>query len=190
MKCSIAHCDRELVAKGFCTNHYRANRIYGDPLAVKQKQHHGRTVRERFDLYTRRSEGCWFWIGYKDPNGYGRLHVGNIPMLASRLSYQLHLGDIPDGKYVCHKCDIPACVNPEHLFLGTQRDNVADMIEKGRDRKRGLPGIEHHASKLNDENVRLIRMSDQTDAGLARQFNVSRATIHAVRKRKTWTHIF
>lgn len=189
MTCSIAHCDRVIFAKGLCGRHYQAARKYGDPLMVKQKQHHGKTVQERFYLYTKRTPECWLWVGFKDPNGYGRLNIAGIPMLASRLSYQLHFGDIPDGKYVCHKCDNPSCVNPEHLFLGTQRDNVADMISKGRARKRGMPGTEHPASKLDEDAVREIRRSDQTDAELAERFQVSRPTIHAVRKRKTWTHI-
>lgn len=189
MECSVSHCERKAVAKGFCTNHYRAAKLYGDPLAVKQRQHHGKTVRERFDLYTKRADGCWLWVGFRDLNGYGRLNVDGVPVIASRLSYQLHYGEIPDGKHVCHKCDNPPCVNPDHLFLGTPKDNTADMINKGRDRRRGLPGVSHHAARLTDEIVRFVRCSDMTDAEAARKFDVSRATIHAVRHRKTWTHL-
>jgi hypothetical protein len=189
MICTVAHCERKAVAKGLCVNHYRALRLYGDPLGGVQKQHHGLTLRERFDTYTKRADGCWEWLGYRDPNGYGRLNVGGRPILASRVSYLLHYGDVPGGKYVCHKCDNPPCVNPEHLFLGTQADNVADMQAKGRARKRGLPGVSHHAAKLTDDRVRAIRSSDASDAALAKEFGVTRATIHAVRHRRTWTHV-
>ena len=189
MECTVAHCEKKAVAKGFCTNHYYAFRKHGDPLKVVQKQHHGQTLRERFEIYTRRTEGCWEWTGYRDSNGYGRLNVSGRPILASRTSYLLHYGNIPGGSYVCHKCDNPACVNPEHLFLGTQADNVADMHAKGRQRKRGIPGMSHHAAKLTDDIVRHIRSSDASDAALSKELGVSRATVHAVRNNRTWTHV-
>lgn len=189
MKCSIDHCDGKAVAKGFCTKHYRANKLYGDPLKIVQKQVHGVSLRERFETYVKKADGCWKWLGYCDQNGYGRLNVKGRPQLASRISFLLYRGDIPDGKYVCHKCDTPSCTNPDHLFLGTQADNVADMHKKGRDRKRGVPGSEHHASKLNDDAVRYIRISGESDSQLSVRFGVSRATVHAVKKGKTWTHV-
>ena len=189
MVCSVLHCDKAVFARGWCANHYRAWRVYGDPTKVVQKQVHGKSLRERFFHYTKQSAGCWEWAGSKDANGYGRLNVGGKPILASRASFLLHHGDVPAGKCVCHKCDNPGCVNPEHLFIGTQAENVADMHTKGRARKRGLPGVTHHAAKMTPEAVREIRAGGKSDAHWATHFGVSRATVHAIRTGKTWAHI-
>lgn len=189
MKCKVPHCEREAVAKGHCHSHRRTFLLYGEAATFRQKQFHGLTLRERFYRYVRTGDGCWEWLGYRDRNGYGRLNVKGLPQLASRVSYLVHNGDIPKGQCICHKCDNPACVNPDHLFLGTQADNVADMHAKGRARKRALTGADHHASKLDGEAVRNIRASEEPVAVLARRFNVSRATVYSVLKGLTWTHV-
>lgn len=189
MGCSVSHCPRPAVARTFCVKHYRAYRKYGDPTFVRQKQYHGLTVEQRFWRYVGKQRDCWEWAGYKDPNGYGRLNVDGIPQLASRVSYLIAFGDVPAGKVVCHKCDNPGCVKPDHLFIGTQSDNVVDMHRKGRARKRGLIGTNHSAAKLNDDAAMAIWQSDEPVAVLAQRFGVSRATVHSVRVGKTWRHV-
>ena len=189
MKCKIDHCSYEVFAKGLCSRHYQAQRKYGDPLKVVQKQHHGLTLKDRFFRYVRQTDGCWEWLSYIDPQGYGRLNYKGRPMLASRISYLIHFGEIPEGQGVCHKCDNPSCTNPDHLFLGTQADNVADMHSKGRGRKRGMKGTEHHHSKLTDDDVRAIRQSAESDSSLAKQYSVSRPTIYAIKRGLTWKHV-
>jgi len=107
------------------------------------------TITERFWLYTQTSLNhgeCWIWTGLRDNKEYGRLFIGRkdnghpIYIYAHRFSYELHHDrKIPTGLLVCHSCDTPPCVNPEHLWIGTQLDNMQDMVHKGRQGRRGRP---------------------------------------------------
>jgi len=187
--CNVPGCEERCRGHGYCSRHYQAWRKYGDPLKVVQKQHHGLSLQERFELYIKRTIDCWEWIGHRDPNGYGRLNVDGYPMLAHRLSYQLRWGGIPDGMAVLHKCDNPRCVNPEHLFLGTQSDNANDMYRKGRSRKRGMKGTDHHQAKLSEADVRAIRTSQEPDGKVGAQYGISRTAVNDIRKRRSWAHI-
>ena len=93
------------------------------------------TPKQVFDRYTIPSDGCWNWNGYRNKTGYGFTRIGgrgSKGILAHRLSWVLHHGEIPEGLHVLHKCDNPSCVNPNHLFLGTNLDNIKDRTAKGR----------------------------------------------------------
>ena len=132
---------------------------------------------------------CWDWPLSHDDFGYGRVRLRNTEYGGHRLSYEIHIGPIPNGLFVCHHCDNPACVNPAHLFLGTDADNVADMVSK----KRHQYGEKTATAKLNDDAVRTIR-SLYTEQGMqvidiAQRFAVSMTTIYDAISGRTWQHI-
>ena len=190
MKCKVRGCRNKAIARGLCPKHYKRVKLYGDPGYVKQKQYHGLSLKERFNRRIKKTKYCWTWTGYVDPKGYGRIHAkGNPSMLAHRLSWELHFGLIPKGVFVLHRCDNPCCVRPDHLFLGSQNDNVQDMIKKGKQRHVGLKGVKHNMAKLNNTQVLEIRDSNKTGVFLANKYHVSTSTISDIRNKKIWKHL-
>lgn len=121
--------------------------------------------------------GCWGWNGSTDNFGYGRLQHEGRNQPAHRISWEMTNGPIPAGLCVLHRCDNPPCANPEHLFLGTKKDNMMDAAAKGRIATR---------PKLTPSDAEIIRASAGRGIDLARQFNVSQALISMVRQRKRW----
>jgi hypothetical protein len=92
----------------------------------------------RFWDFVEKTSECWIWTGGNTPRGYGIFcPTGSKKMYSHRFSYELHIGRIPNGMFVCHACDNPACIRPDHLFLGTARDNTMDMVTKGRHGTKG-----------------------------------------------------
>lgn len=147
----------------------------------------------RFFEKIKKTETCWIWFGTKDPKGYGRIGSGGRKgkdMFAHRISYMIHVGEIPQGILVCHKCDNPACVNPDHLFLGTQTDNMRDCVKKGRLNPFKPKGDLNPHAQLTWKEVLEIRASKNRGWGyrvpLAKKYNVSRDIITNVITGKTW----
>lgn len=110
-----------------------------------------KTLTDRFwPKVSRADVGCWEWTGSKDRDGYGRIRIGDRPVMAHRVSYEMHHGEIPDGAVVMHSCDNPACVRPTHLKIGSQADNITDRHLKGRTIVPVLGGSLAKKAKMGD----------------------------------------
>lgn len=143
---------------------------------------------DRFWAKVRKSDGCWEWTAaIFQTRGYGQFQLDGKPHRAHRVSFAWANGPIPDGQQVLHRCDNRRCVRPDHLFLGTQMDNITDMFTKRRENK--AHGEGHYRARLTDEDVRDIRASRRSsqEEGLARGMNAS--AIRAIRRRVRWAHV-
>jgi hypothetical protein len=176
---------------------------------------------DRFFKKTNRTESCWLWIGNKHKAGYGVMQFNGRRTMAHRVAWQLFRGPIPDGIEVCHNCpngDNPACVNPDHLFLGTHADNMADAARKGRSASGERSGIRMHPerypkgedhpwkrienfavgekntqAKLTAEQIAQIRdryaKGGITQRALAGEFGVHQVTVSKIVKGQRWRHV-
>lgn len=170
--------------------------------------HANRAPKVRRLLYRRVRRGagrrctCWEWTGTRNKGGkggtHGRMFLDGRMVLAHRLSWELHVGPIPEGMCVLHKCANPPCVNPRHLYVGTQADNARDRSADGNSTKGrampecGHPGESHRCAKLTDEKVREARRryaNGETQADLAREMGVRNNTLSVAIRRKTWRHV-
>lgn len=166
------------------------------------------TTIARFMRKVDSSGECWTWLGATGEKGYGRFSIGgshkadgsrrNSMVAAHRFSYAAFVGPIPSGygyhgTCVLHRCDNPRCVRPEHLFLGTNADNVHDMDRKGRRVNGQLRGSSHHAAVLTEEKVREIvrlhRVHGITQAQLSRDFGVCTSTVNHIFTGRLWRHL-
>ena len=146
------------------------------------------TLSERFyahAVFERTGDGlCWSWKGSKNQAGYGQFRVGRLGRVwsAHRVSWMLKNGDIPPGMFVLHKCDNPGCCNPDHLFLGTAKDNSQDCTDKGR---RAITHRKHtRIRKLSDDQVREIRQDTRPANIVAVAHGISEQTVYGIRTRR------
>lgn len=150
----------------------------------------GVPVLERFWPKVQKSDGCWEWTSARDRAGYGRISEGTGGSLyAHRVSYEAANGPIPPGMMACHTCDNRGCVNPDHIFLGKQLDNMKDASGKGRVRVPGLSGARHPMAKLTQAQVNEIRSRRKVrgdTARMAQEFGVSAYTINEIRSGRSW----
>ena len=129
--------------------------------------------------------GCWIWMGGTYTDGYGAVNFMGRTDRAHRVSYRVFKGAIPNELLVCHSCDQPLCVNPEHLFLGTYADNMADMRRKNRSPR----GSSMNNTLINDDIAMSIFIASGSNVDIAKDFSVSKTTVWRIKAKKNWKHI-
>lgn len=164
---------------------------YCSKLCVDQAPHPRQPVAERFWSYVHRTDTCWLWTGPMT-RGYGRFRVvwNESCVRAHRFAWELTYGPIPDGLLVLHRCNTPACVRPDHLYLGDQRQNMVDRSAAGTGFR--MVGEQHARARLTVAQVREIRArvaSGESRIDLAREYHVAYPTIEAVITRRNWSHV-
>lgn len=195
--CTFRGCVNEAHALGYCQAHYKQSKR-GNGLKPLQQQFHGLSEIDRFKARLAvQPNGCWKWMGsilkktdrpQREWYGQWRNTAGKHEV-THRAAWRLLVGPIPTRACVLHRCDNAQCCNPDHLFLGTQADNVKDMWDKGRAKPGTSLGEAHGMSKLNGESVRDILSSPLRGVDLAKKYGVSKTTITDIRKRRIWAHI-
>ena len=157
---------------------------------------HWQSAKQRFHSFVMAdpNSGCWLWTGTCKTDKYGNdtygcISVGSRMYLAHRFSYEIHIGPITCGLFVLHKCDVRACVNPDHLWLGTQSQNMQDAWQKGRGVHPDCNGEKAAWAKLTEDDVKAIRSATPEWGGfkkLADKFGISPQALCDIRKRRTW----
>ena len=132
---------------------------------------------------------CWIWHGSKTVFGYGQIKSRQKKHGAHRISWEIANGPIPDGMFVCHRCDNPQCTNPDHLFLGTPKDNSRDCASKKRNRNGVCLGTKNHHAKLSEKDVLAIRSDCRSQPKIARDYGVSHVLIGKIKRREIWKHL-
>lgn len=131
-----------------------------------------------------KENGCWEMNSGVRDNGYSRININKKSFYGHRFFYEYFNGKIKTGNFICHKCDNRKCVNPNHLFQGTQKDNIQDAINKKR-----FPVGSRLSKKLTEDDIIEIRSSNECNEYLASMFGVCRQTISLIKRRKTWKHV-
>ena len=190
--CCIKECENVVLALGLCDKHWKRNRKFGSPIAVAQHSgsFRGLSAETRFFMQVRKTETCWEWVGSRDKNGYGMFKgsVGGVLFRkAHRFSLAFHTGDLLVGTQALHSCDNPCCVNPAHLRAGTNAENMAEKIAKGR--ARAPVGSRNRAAVLTDDQVAAILIDPRPYAAIAADYKVSASTIGSVKQRHSWRHV-
>lgn len=180
-------CDKPSRALGLCMTHYNdaKRRDRGARIIARR----GMTTLQKLQLYVVPGTGdeCFKWIGSVNTSGYGRIQIDGQRVLAHRAAYIVFKGEIPEGMKVLHRCDNPRCTNPEHLFLGTQLENIADMMQKNRQYDR--TGSKHGKAKLTESDVLAIRADTRSHKEIANDYGIVVGYVGNIKRRLTWKHI-
>jgi hypothetical protein len=140
----------------------------------------------KFWSQVKRTSGCWLWTGSYFRNKYGRFRVNGKSCLTHRLAFELINGYDPGSYCVLHHCDNPRCVNPAHLFTGTQKDNLIDMDKKGRRKNPDIRGSKNPNAKLTLKNVKYIKRSTKSNSELGKELGITPTQVGYIRRGKSW----
>lgn len=150
-------------------------------------------LKERFERGFYVTPGCWIWTAKKNRKNYGilKMQKNGRPKTysAHRLSYEFYIGAIPDGLHVCHSCDNPSCVNPDHLWAGTNKENVADKMQKGRWRGGDRVGSKHPMAKISEETVIKIRADTRKTRIIAEELGLTYSHVALIKSYQIWAHL-
>lgn len=149
-------------------------------------QEHLSDIKNRLDNHSvpEPNSGCFLWTGFIDRlNGYGKLNYGGRCIGAHRLAYAAYKGIVPPRSFVCHSCDTPSCVNPDHLFLGTNSDNVTDRHKKGR------TAYGEMLSKLTIKQIAAIKSASGNQTEIGQRFGISQSQVSRIKLGQTWKHL-
>jgi hypothetical protein len=172
-------CQKKISAQYYEKNH-------GSTHPLKKLRRESPIARFEISYMPEPNSGCWLWLGAEQgSNGYGRIKAEGRTWTAHRYSWAIHRGPIPDGMLVLHRCDNSACVNPNHLFLGTTQDNSDDKLAKCRHPF----GSRHGQSKLTEMEVVAIRADSRARRVIADDYGVTEAAIYNIQLRKSWRHV-
>lgn len=170
----LKYCSRKCSSQ---TRKINVDENYNEKIRVRIKQN--------ITIY--KETGCWVWTRYKSELGRGNLWYNGKTIASARVSYMVFKGNIPENYYVCHACDNPTCVNPDHLWIGTYQDNTNDRENK----KRGAKGEKISISKLKEFmicEIKKDRVSGMTQQAIAEKYNVHQSTISNILRNRTWKH--
>jgi hypothetical protein len=155
--------------------------------AARSRKLYEMILEQLFERTVTDANGCWLWQGARIPDGYGSAWCDGRQQGVHRLAYAVVKGRIPIGLCVLHRCDVPQCVNPDHLFLGTNADNSRDRERKGRGNQ--VRGTDHYKAKLTETKVLAIRMAGKNYKQIATEYGISPSLACAVLTRKRWAHV-
>ena len=141
---------------------------------------------QRFLEHVNKTDTCWLWTGYCNKKGYGQFRIDGKVVIAHRWSHEQHIGPIPFGLFVRHKCDVRNCVNPDHLEVGTHQENMNDMVERGR---HGDPLRNFKLTADDVKFIRVIRVFGFNCYELAKMYSVGATTMQRVLNGETWSSV-
>lgn len=184
--CAVNGCEGKYYGSSYCNKHYLRWKFHRDLNHVRCARYE--SMQEAYEAQVIKSDDCWGWNGSIDDFGYGLLTLRRVKMRAHRFSYEYQIGPIPEGIFVCHKCDHPACTNPSHLFLGTNQENIHDCVKKDRHAR----GERSGHSKITQEQAVLIKTllaQGSRMINIVHEHNFTYSTVSGIKSGRSWKHI-